>query len=104
MLETPIVHLGLTVIDKSTTNDLIYQQVYGEFVNEFDVYEKIFTDGSKSADAVGSASVGGKNFSKVFKARLPSCSSIFFCGDESFVVSSKNGLPVARRKVSYPFG
>ena len=77
MLETPKVHLGLTVFDKATTNDLIYQQVYGEFVNEFDVYEKIFTDGSKSADAVGSASVGGKNFSKVFKARLPSCSSIF---------------------------
>ena len=77
MLEAPKVHLGLTNFDKSLTNDLVYQQAYGEFINDFNEHEKIFTDGSKSADAVGAASVTGKDFSKVFKARLPNCSSIF---------------------------
>ena len=77
MLEAPKVHLGLTNFDKSLTNDLVYQQAYGEFISDFNEHEKIFTDGSKSADAVGAASVSGKDFSKVFKARLPNCSSIF---------------------------
>ena len=77
ILESPKVHLGLTNFDKATTNELIYQQAFGEFTSLFPEHERIYTDGSKSADAVGAASVRGKDFSNVFKARLPSCSSIF---------------------------
>ena len=77
LLEAPEVRLDLTFFDKSTTNELIYQQYFGEFVQSFPDYEQIFTDGSKSDAAVGAASVTGKGFKKVFKARLPSCSSIF---------------------------
>ena len=77
MLEAPKVHLGLTNFEKSTTNDLVYQQAYREFVSMFPDHERIYTDGSKSADSVGAASVRGKDFSNVFSARLPSCSSIF---------------------------
>ena len=77
LLKTPEVLLDLTNLDKGSTNNLVYQQYFGAFIEDYSNYEKIFTDGSKSDDAVGAASVTGKDFKRVFKARLPSCSSIF---------------------------
>ena len=77
LLETPEVRLDLTKLDKGTTNELVYQQYFAEFIQLFPEHVQIFTDGSKSDAAVGAASVTGKGFTKVFKARLPCCSSIF---------------------------
>ena len=77
LLETPEVLLNLTKLDKSSTNELVFQQCFAEFIQDYREHEQIFTDGSKSDAAVGAASVSGKDFKKVFKARLPSCSSIF---------------------------
>ena len=76
-LVTPAVRLNLTKLSKEGTNELVFQQYFGDFIESFHDYEKIYTDGSKSDDSVGVASVTGKDFNKVFKARLPSCSSIF---------------------------
>ena len=76
-LVTPEVRLDLTKLSKDGTNELVFQQYFGDFIEAFPDYEKIYTDGSKSEDSVGAASVTGKDFNKVFKARLPSCSSIF---------------------------
>ena len=51
--------------------------MFAEFIQDFPEHEKIFTDGSKSDTAVGAASVSGKGFKKIFKARLPSCNVVF---------------------------
>ena len=76
-LETPEVRLDLTKLSKTDTNELVFQQYFGDFIEAFHDHEKIYTDGSKSDDSVGAASVTGKDFKKVFKARLPSSCSIF---------------------------
>ena len=121
MLEAPRVHLGLTNFEKSTTNDLVYQQAYREFVSMFPDHERIYTDGSKSADAVGAASVRGNDFSNVFRARLPSCSSIFSAemkalllalrmvyqarGDRFLILSDSLSslMAIQERKLDHPF-
>ena len=89
LLDTPEVLLNLTQHEKSTTNELMYQQFFGELIGDFTDYEKIYTDGSKSADAVGAASVTGHNYNKVFKARLPTCSSIFSAEVKALLLALK---------------
>ena len=89
LLDTPEVLLNLTQHEKSTTNELMYQQFFGELIGDFMDYEKIYTDGSKSADAVGAASVTGHNYNKVFKARLPTCSSIFSAEVKALLLALK---------------
>ena len=59
-IKTPEVLLDLTNLNKGSTNNLVYQQYFGAFIEDYSNYEKIFTDGSKSDDAVGAASVTGK--------------------------------------------
>ena len=61
-------------------------------------YEKIYTDGSKFADAVGAASVTGPGYKKVFKARLPSCSSIFSAEVKALQLALKMVYQSKRKK------
>ena len=56
---------------------LFLKSVFQELVSKYPGFEQIYTDGSKTADAVGSASVTGKDYGKVFRERLPSCSSVY---------------------------
>ena len=76
-LEIPKICLGLSELAKSSTNDLIYKSAYEEMCSQYQEYTKVFTDGSKSAEAVGAAAVSGKGFKKVFRKRLPNNSSIY---------------------------
>ena len=89
ILETPEVFLGLSDFDKSTTSDVVYQHLFNEYSSNFSDYVKIFTDGSKSSEAVGAASVTGPDFKKVFKTRLPSCSSIYSAELHALILAMK---------------
>ena len=76
-LKVPEICFTLTELNKSNTNELIYQSAFHEVAGKYPDFKQIFTDGSKTADAVGAASVSGKDFKKVFKDRLPSYSSVY---------------------------
>ena len=89
LLKTPEVFLDLNSLDKESTNSLVYQQHFAEFIQSYSDYEKIYTDGSKSDDAVGAASVSGKDFKKVFRSSLPSCSSIFSAEMKALLLALK---------------
>ena len=98
LLDVPEVLLNLTKHEKSSTNELIYKQLFGELMSDFTDYEKIYTDGSKFADAVGAASVTGPGYKKVFKARLPSCSSIFSAEVKALQLALKMVYQSKRKK------
>ena len=76
-LKVPEMCFNLAELNKASTNDLIYQSAFQEISGRYKDFKQIFTDGSKTADAVGAASVSGKDFKKVFKDRLPSYSSVY---------------------------
>jgi len=52
----------------------VYQSKFNELLSQYDVYTRIFADGSKSGEAVESAAIVA---SRVCKKRLPNNSSIF---------------------------
>ena len=72
-----MIDLCLAELNKPDTNELIFQSLFLELVSRYPGFKQIYTDGSKTADAVGSASVTGKDYGKVFRERLPSCSSVY---------------------------
>ena len=76
-LKVPVIDLCLAELNKPDTNELIFQSLFLELVSRYPGFKQIYTDGSKTADAVGSASVTGKDYGKVFRERLPSCSSVY---------------------------
>ena len=98
LLDVPEVLLNLTKHEKSSTNELVYKQLFSELMSDFTDYEKIYTDGSKFADAVGAASVTGPGYKKVFKARLPSCSSIFSAEVKALQLALKMVYQSKRKK------
>jgi len=60
--------------NKSEVTPTIYQSKFNELLSKYDGYTRIFTDGSKSGEAVGSAAIVA---SRLCKKRLPNSSSIF---------------------------
>ena len=60
-LKVPVINFGLAELNKPKTNVLIFQILFQELVSKYPVFEHIYTDGSKTADAVGAASVTGKD-------------------------------------------
>ena len=76
-LKVPEICFSLTGLNKDNTNELVYQSSFHELACRYPGFVQIFTDGSKTADAVGAAAVSGKDFKTVFKDRLPSYSSVY---------------------------
>ena len=71
----PIINRKLTEYPKSVTPDVQYKSLYVELKsNEYRNYKKIYTDGSKSANGVGSAAVTATTSCP---ATLPKEASIF---------------------------
>jgi len=60
--------------NKSEVSPTVYQSKFNELLSQYDGYTRIFTDGSKSGEAVGSAAIVA---SRVCKKRLPNNSAIF---------------------------
>lgn len=56
----PEVDLSLTKLKKSTTSNAEYLELLGTLMEHYDSYFKIYTDGSKSNDAVGCAFVSNE--------------------------------------------
>ena len=77
-LEEVTVDLDLTQYSKSTTEaNTYYKAYYGLMLTKYKEFERIFTDGSKSETAVGSAAVPMEyEIDEVFK-RIPSNASIY---------------------------
>jgi len=72
--------------NKSEVSPTVYQSKFNEFFSQYDVYTRIFTDGSKSGEAVGSAAIVA---SRLCKKRLPNNSSIV----SASIMSSANSIP-----------
>ena len=72
-LKVPEMCFSLAELNKASTNDLIYQSAFQEVCNTYKNFKQIFTDGSKTADAVGAASVSGKDFKKPSNASRDGC-------------------------------
>jgi len=60
--------------NKSEVSPTVYQSKFNELLSQYDGYTHIFTYGSKSGEAVGSAAIVA---SRLCKKRLPNNSSIF---------------------------
>ena len=73
-LVRPNVNLHLTRFKKSTTNQLVFQQEFLEFLNQYPSYQAIYTDGSKDGEKVAAATVTPTS---KMGTRLPDDSSIF---------------------------
>jgi len=74
-INPPDVNLHLASYKKEATNCVVYQQLFGELVQqEYRNYEHIYTDGSKFDDSVGAAVVYGNI---IRRSTLPSEASIF---------------------------
>jgi ribonuclease HI len=71
------IRLDLTRFKKAVTNQVFYKEAYIELCLEYERFERIFTDGSKSDCATASAAVAASNLDKPFKRRLLDDSSVF---------------------------
>ena len=56
-MSSPEINLALTNFKKEETHPDIFKKEYNELIQKYHSYETIFTDGSKSDNAVGSAAV-----------------------------------------------
>ena len=56
-MSSPEINLALTNFKKEETHPDIFKKEYNELIQKYHSYETIFTDGSKSDNAVGSATV-----------------------------------------------
>jgi len=75
VLKPPGFQLSLHLLgNKSEVSPTVYQSKINELLSQYDGYTRIFTDGLKSGEAVGSAAIVA---SRLGKKRLPNNSSIF---------------------------
>ena len=80
-MSSPEINLALTNFKKEETHPDIFKKEYNELIQKYHSYETIFTDGSKSDNAVGSAAVHIKKNKKEkdeekLQQRLPVDASI----------------------------
>ena len=73
-LVIPSVYLGLSVLSKVNTNPSFFLDKYRLLKSRYKNYQFIYTDGSKTDEAVAAAAVCNGN---VFSNRLPKTASIF---------------------------
>ena len=71
-LSVPAVRFDLASFKKDTTNPEIYKQLYLKLISEYPLSENIFTDGSKTEEAVST-----KRIKKTFTCWLPDDNSIY---------------------------
>ena len=62
---------------KYTTDPATYKQFYLKLIWDYPTFQKIFTDGSKSANGVATMSVILKNYHMSFTCHVPNGSAIF---------------------------
>jgi len=75
VLKPPGFQLSLRLLgNKSEVSPTVYESKVSEILSQYDRYTRIFTDGSKIGEAIGSAAIVA---SRLCKKRLPNNSSIF---------------------------
>jgi len=87
-------------MEQNNVNVTVYQSKFNEFLSQYDVYNRIFTDGSKSGEAVGSAAIVAF---RLCKKRPPNNSSMFSAEARGigYTIGTRHDTPVYRQ--SAPF-
>jgi len=87
--------------NKSKVTPSVYQSKFNELLSHYDGYTRIFTDGSKSGQTVGSAAIVA---SRLCKKRLPNNSSIFSAEARGILLTlARHDTPVYWQSVSVSF-
>ena len=74
---TPEVRFDLASYRKENTNSLVYKGLYGSLCENYPKHEKIFTDGSKTANGVGASAVHLADVVQKSNKHLPTDSSVY---------------------------
>ena len=89
-LQSADVNFDLTRHRKQTTSCVVYKQAFLEMCTHFPNHQKIFTDGSKTDDGVGSAALlFSKTKQKKFSLRLRTDASIYTAELQALILALK---------------